>query len=421
MGGAFFMNVLLFPIGSHGDVHPFVGLGAALRDRGHRVTVLTNSHFGPMIDQAGLNFIALGGEDDYQQALNDPKLWEPLEGFKRVVEWGIVRQMRPIYDLIAEHYVPGETVVLAQATAFGARIAQEALGVPLVTVNLQPALLRSVVEPPVLPGHGLMRRLPRAGRGLFYWLGDRLIVDPLLTKEVDAFRAELGLPRVRRFLNRWWFSPQRVLGLFPDWFAPPQPDWPPQVELTGFPLFDERGLKPVPAEVNEFLAQGDPPIVFTPGTAMSHGHEFFKAAVGACQRLNRRGILLTRFAEQVPPSLPEGILHVSYVPFSQLLPRALALVHHGGIGTSAQGLAAGLPQLIMPLAHDQPDNAARLTRLGVARTLYPQRFQAPAVADALSALLGSSGVAKRCRDLASRVLEQDSLGDACASIERLGS
>ncbi|MEO6810491.1 MAG: glycosyltransferase [Isosphaeraceae bacterium] len=414
------MNILLVPIGSHGDVHPFVGLGSALRDRGHRVTVLTNSHFGPLIGRAELDFVALGSEDDYQQAISDPKLWEPIEGFKRVVEWGILRQMRPVYELIAERYLPGETVVLAQATAFGARIAQEALGVPLVTVNLQPALLRSVVEPPALPGYALVRRLPRAGRRLFYWFGDRLIVDPLLTKGVDAFRAELGLPRVRRFLDRWWFSPQRVLGLFPDWFAPPQPDWPPQVELTGFPLFDERGLEPVPVEVNEFLDRGDPPIVFTPGTAMAYGHEFFKAAVGACQRLNRRGILLTRFADQVPTPLPEGVRHVSYVPFSQLLPRASALVHHGGIGTSAQALAAGIPQLIMPMAHDQPDNAARLTRLGVGRALRPQAFHAPAVADALSALLGSSDVASRCRSLASRVLEADPMGDACASIERLG-
>lgn len=415
------MDLLLFPIGSHGDVHPFVGLGAALRDRGHRVTVFTNGHFGPMIGRAGLDFVALGGEDDYQQALGDPKLWEPLEGFKRVVQWGILRQMRPIYHLIAERRVPGKTVVLAQATAFGARIAQEALGVPLVTVNLQPALLRSAVEPPVLPGYGLARRLPRAGRRLFYWFGDRLIADPLLTREVDAFRAELGLPRVRRFLDRWWFSPQRVLGLFPDWFARRQPDWPPRVELTGFPLFDERGLEPVPDVVNEFLARGDPPIVFTPGTAMSHGHEFFKAAVGACQRLNRRGILLTRFAEHVPTPLPESIRHVSYVPFSQLLPGAAALVHHGGIGTSAQGLAAGLPQLIMPLAHDQPDNAARLVKLGVGRCLRPRAFRAPAVSDALSALLNSSDVAARCRDLASRVLANDSLGDSCASIERLVS
>ena len=114
----------------------------------------------------------------------------------------------------------------------------------------------------------------------------------------------------------------------------------------------------------------------TPGSAMRHAQEFFAESVAACQRLGRRGLLLTRFAEQVPTDLPETIRHLEYVPFSRVLPRAAALVHHGGIGTTAQALAAGIPQLVMPLAHDQPDNAARLERLGVGRTIAPRRYRA---------------------------------------------
>src|SRR5205823_5729755 len=138
-----------------------------------------------------------------------------------------------------------------------------------------------------------------------------------------------------------------------------------------------------------------------------------------CLRLRRRGLLLTRFPEQVPEGLPETICHVAYAPFSQVLPKAAALVHHGGIGTTAQALAAGIPQLVMPMAHDQPDNAARLERLGVGRTLYPKAYRGPAVAQRLGELLASEQVARCCREVAGRFEDIDPLGDACRLIEEL--
>jgi UDP:flavonoid glycosyltransferase YjiC (YdhE family) len=219
-------------------------------------------------------------------------------------------------------------------------------------------------------------------------------------------------------MRHWIYGPQLILGFFPAWFGPPQPDWPPGVRLVGFPLYDEGDATPMPAALDEFVASGAPPIVFTPGSANVHARPFFEAAAGACARLRRRGVLLTRFPEQIPPVLPEGVRHFAYAPFSRLLPRAAALVHHGGIGTAAQGMAAGVPQLVMPLSHDQYDNAARMVRLGVARTLTPARFRAPAVASALGRLLDSSAVAASCRDVADRVHnDAGALERACDAIE----
>ena len=170
------------------------------------------------------------------------------------------------------------------------------------------------------------------------------MIDPLLGPSINELRQELGIESPARGIFRDWnLSPQLVLGLFPEWFAPTQPDWPGQVALTGFPLWDQPEAAGLPVEVDEFLRGGEPPIVFTPGSAMAHGQEFFQAAVEACQSLGRRGILLTKYPQQLPPALPADVRHFSFVPFSQLLPRAAALVHHGGIGSSAQGLAAGLP------------------------------------------------------------------------------
>jgi UDP:flavonoid glycosyltransferase YjiC (YdhE family) len=209
--------------------------------------------------------------------------------------------------------------------------------------------------------------------------------------------------------------------MFPEWFAAPQRDWPQQTVLAGFPLYDERGLSPLEDELLTFLESGDAPLVFTPGSAMMHGREFFSTAAEACRLLGCRGILLTRFAEQVPSALPAGVRHFTYAPFSQLLPRAAALVHHGGIGTLSQGFATGIPQLVMPMSFDQPDNAARLERLGTGLALAPKRFQAANVAAVLRRLLDSPEVATRCREVAERVAQQRAVEVACNSIEAVWS
>lgn len=413
------MNFLLIPMGSHGDVHPFVGVGRALAARGHSVTVLTSPYFEALIRRAGLDFVPMGTVEEFEASLNHPDLWHPTRAFYYVARTGIIPCLRPTYEAIRERYVPGTTVVAAGTLALGARIAQEKLGVPLVSVHLQPVMFRSVHQPPILGKLVIPTWLPHWLTRSLFWFGDTAFIDPALAKGVNGFRAELGLPPARRFLHDWFHSPQCVLGLFPDWYAPPQPDWPPQVCLTGFPLFDEAGLHELPAELEDFLKAGEPPIVFTAGSAQRQAPVFFREASEAARLLGRRALLLTRFAEQLPPKLPDGVRHFHYVPFSQVLPRCAALVHHGGIGTAAQGLAAGVPHLVMPFAHDQPDNAARLRRLGVGRSLSVEAFRAPAVARELEALLNSPDVAGKCAEHAARVRQDNTLERTCRVLEEM--
>ncbi len=409
------MRVLLIPIGSHGDVHPFVGLGVALRARGHEVILITNPHFEGLAARAGLGFAPLGNEADFLRMTANADLWKPMEGFKLVMR-AMVDLVRPLYDVVAAQHRAGETVMAAQVTALGAGVAHEKLGVPYVSVHLQPSVLLSTIDVPEVQFAGLMRRLPQWLRRAMLATTVRLLVDPLMAPGINRVRRELGLAPVRN-IPRWWQSPQSILGLFPEWFAAPQPDWPPIVQLTGFPLFDEGTGAPLEPALEEFLASGPAPIVFTGGSAMRHGHEFFRAAVGACERLGRRGLLLARFADQIPAPLPASVRHFSYVPFSQLLPRAAALVHHGGIGTTAQGLAAGIPQLIMPMAHDQPDNAMRLMRLGVGEAIAPKDFRAQRVSERLGGLIDDPGVVGRARALAGRLQARDALAASCEVIE----
>ena len=220
-------------------------------------------------------------------------------------------------------------------------------------------------------------------------------------------------------VTSWWHSPQCVIGLFPEWYAPRQSDWPPQVHLTSFPLWEADNDQPLPDAVQRFLDAGDPPIVFTPGSANVFGADFFAEAVAACQTLKRRGMLMTRYPDQVPTNLPPNVQHFAYAPFFKLLPKVAAISHHGGIGTAASALAAGIPQLIMPLSHDQPDNAARLARLNVGDWLPPPQYRAPAVAEKLQTLLTDNSVAAACDSYASKLADQRPFDATCEILESL--
>jgi UDP:flavonoid glycosyltransferase YjiC (YdhE family) len=298
-------------------------------------------------------------------------------------------------------------------------MAHQALNIPFVSLHLQPSVIWSEYQSPLL-ARGLLLGdgVPRWLKRLQHWVGNTMM-NRMMLAGANEFRAELNLPPIK---NAWdlMHSPQRIICMFPDWYAAPQPDWPANVVMAHFPLWDETGVTEVPPAVREFLDGGERPIAFTPGSAMVQGREFFSAAVDACRRLGRRGMLLTRHAEQIPADLPEGVQHFDYAPFSEVLPRCAALVYHGGIGTLSQALAAGIPHVIMPMAHDQPDNAARIERLGVGATLWPRQFRGGRLAKVLAGLLSSSEVSRRCRELAARFAGVDGLELASDAIEQFG-
>jgi UDP:flavonoid glycosyltransferase YjiC (YdhE family) len=187
---------------------------------------------------------------------------------------------------------------------------------------------------------------------------------------------------------------------------------------TDFPLWNDASTTALPEEVCEFLDRGDAPVVFTPGTANIHGRAFFETAVSTCRRLQRRAILLTAFPEQIPRDLPSSIAYFPYVPLDQLLPRATAFVHHGGIGSTSQAMLAGIPQVLMPLAHDQFDNAQRIRSLGMGDWLPANRFSTERLSTILHRLLDAPNVLKNCQSIAQRLTPRDGLLRSADAIEK---
>ena len=411
------MHAILATVGTDGDVFPYLGLGRVLRARGHRVTLAAPETYRERASTLGLKFCSLVTAEEVSRMLADPNMWHPLKCGWVTARWGIPMLPRQYEALARLAQEPG-AVFVANPGLLPARLVQDKLGVPLASLLLQPGLIPSCTAPPEMTG-GLTipTWLPRPLRHV-YWLGLDVFGYFLVGRALNRLRRQLSLPAVGR-LFRWWHSPELVVGLFPAWFAEPQQDWPPQIRLAGFGRYDGANAE-LPDDLLAFCQSGPPPIAFTLGTGMAHADEFFRAAVAACEAGGWRGILLTKFRDAAPPCLPPGIIHCAFAPFRRLLPLCTAVVHHGGVGTTAAALEAGCPQLILPLAWDQPDNAARVKKLGVGESLSRGRRTAADLRAALSIITAPS-IRDRCRAVASVAASTDGLEIAADLVERMST
>jgi UDP:flavonoid glycosyltransferase YjiC (YdhE family) len=188
---------------------------------------------------------------------------------------------------------------------------------------------------------------------------------------------------------------------------------------VGFPVAERaREAGSPPDELDEFIAAGDPPLIFSQGSAVRDVRRFFHVSAEVAQQLGRRAVFFTPHPEQIPSSLPPGVRFFGFIPFR--LPRTAAVhVHHGGMGTIAYTLAAGIPQLTVPLTLDQPDNSRRLYQLGVSDYLRPRQYRTRRVVRRLRALLESPTAAERCRCYAAKCKEEKPLENICRALEGL--
>ncbi len=401
------MRVLIAATGSYGDIYPFVAIGRDLKSRGHDVRFFASSYFTPLVERSGLTAVGIGSPEAYEAVIRHPDAFHPRKGIRLIAQANL-EYLPEVYRRMDEQIVNGDTIVLGSTLAFAARLFQETRGVPTATAHLAPSIFRSAIAPPRFEESGLLEKLPAFVNRALFWIMDRLVVDPTFCPGFNRFRAGLSLPPVRSLFGDWMHQANVVIGLFPPWFAERQRDWAGNVHLTGFPLEDgSKSGETLSDEAARFLDSAKRPVIFTAGSAATTETKFFEESAEACRLAGIDGIFLTRYPEQIPRELPENVRHFDFLPFSLAFPRVRALVHHGGIGTSSQALAAGVPQLVRPLAYDQFDNAHRLERIGAARTLTPARYQAPAVAATLDELTASEAVRKAAAEIREKMLGRD--------------
>lgn len=379
-------HIVLMPFGSAGDVFPFIWLGKLLMARGHRVTMISTVIFAEAAKAAGIGFVGLGTEEELKAIQNDKRIWKLGIGTKVVLDHAVA--WSPRY-LEAVEKLGSIDLMMAPLTAFGARLAREKLGIPLITVHLQPMVFVSAYEAPLLhPCMGWLRALPVGLRKFLFSLPNP--VDLLALPCIRRMCRENGVKPPRSIWREWWHSPDGVIALFPAWFGAPQPDWPANFFQGDFPMEDLTAEVAMQPELADFLAAGEKPVVFTPGSANVQAEKFFASAAEAVKRLGIRAVFVTRMENRIPVGMEGCILQVDFVPFSKLLGYASAFVHHGGVGTMAQGFRAGVPQLVMAMSHDQPDNAERLRKLGAGIALMARDFTPERVTKELARLLGES-------------------------------
>lgn len=393
------LHALIICIGTSGDVFPYLGLARALKQRGHGVTVAVNDHFGDEVRAVGADHVSLGNDEEWREIFENPFWHDAERGGMFVLQKSLIPMVKKVRDLIeAWRHQPG--LVLATVEyAFGARLAHRRLGIPLVNLYIQPASMRRVLPAAILAEDRVENELAR----------------PLLVAERHLGQLYLGDPGALLVDT----DREIHLGFFPDWYALPPAPWPDNVVFTGFPRYDGCRDSVVPEEAWDFLRAGDPPVFATPGSNVSWANSFFETVQAACRRLGRRVVFLTRYPDQLPPLDPTRERHFSYLPLSKVLGHAALMVHHGGIGTTGNCLAAGIPQMIRYFNWDQPHNARILETLGVGVGLDRFGFTEDTVTATMSRLLTDPLVKDAVAQAAARMASDNPFHRAAEAVEAL--
>lgn len=421
-------RIVLSTFGSFGDIHPYIAIALELKARGHSPVIATSEVYREKMDALGLELHRVRPD---LPAYDDPdelsrlsvELMEPRGGTEKVIGL-LTPNLRDVYEDLDAAVANADLLLTHPLPLVGPLVAQKR-GLPWASSVLAPISFFSAHDPPVLAQlpalYHLQCRSVVLSRLLYRIASHRL---EKLMEPVYRLRAELGLPRGAQPLLAGQHSPSLVLALFSSVLAKPQPDWPANTRVTGFAFYDRRdffGETEMKQELRKFLDEGPPPIVFTLGSsAFWVARDFYLDSIKAAQALGERALLLIGHQRNLPKEpLPEGVAAFEYAPFSQVLPRAQASVHQGGVGTTAQGMRSGRPVLIVPHAHDQFDNAARVARLGCGRMIARPRYNANSATKELEVLLQRPDYSIKAAEVGRQVQDENGAGAAVDAIEEM--
>ena len=420
------MRIVLSNIGTFGDINPLIAIALELKHRGHVPIMAVPAVFGPKILPLGLEFHAVRPDIDPENTLMAEMIYDVRKGTERGLREFLFPALRQTYDDLldaatrparADHHLLGEL-------NYAGPLVAEITGIPWASYVLAPLSFFSAFDPPVLPMYPRLARadktIPGMGRAI-----KRLarLVSRNWPQPIYDLRSQLGLPKGKNPLFDAKHSPFLVLALFSRSLGLPQKDWPENTLITGFCFYDsDAGNASLPPNLEAFLDAGPPPVVFTLGSAaVLAAGRFYEFSAKAAIRLGIRAVLLigSDKRNQLRQALPDSICVAEYAPYSKLFSRAAMVVHQGGVGTTAQCLRAGKPMLIMPFSHDQPDNARRMGRLKVARTIQRGNYTPFRVARKLKAMLAEPLFARRAEMVARRLEQEDGIKSACDALEEL--
>ncbi len=412
-------RILFTAFGSYGDLYPYLALGIELRNRGHQVTIGTSPNYRSKIESENLAFAAIRPNVSLDDREMIAYVFDPRHGSERI--------LRMVTSVIRESYedtfraAQAADVIVTHPITFAAVLVARKLRLRWFSTILAPISFLSAYDPPVLAPAPWLANLRTFGPGpmkAIFALGRRKSLQ--WVQAIAELRNELGIAPYGNPIFEGSHSPSLVLALFSKILAQPQPDWPPQTVVTGFPFYDgapdDPGLAP---ELKRFFDAGPPPVVFTLGSsAVGAAGDFYLDSLKAVQRMGIRALFLTgSHAQNLPDTLPQGIMAWPYAAHSEVFPRAAAIVHQGGAGTTGQAMRSGKPMLVVPFGHDQFDNGERVRRLGAAEVVYRPRYNPQRAEAALRRLTGDPSFSRAAALVGEKVAAENGCVVAADALE----
>ena len=414
-------KVLLATFGSLGDLHPKIALGLELQKRGHDVTIAAMEFYRERISLTGLKFAPMAPHLDPDDKARAVELMDSFRGPEKIIKEIIFGSIRQMYDDLSAA-VQDKDLLITGEVVYAVTSVVEKTRIKWISTSLQPTTFFSIYDPFVPPAAPWLERFRFLGPTFFRaFFGVVRMMASGWYAPYKRFRRELGLSEDHDPIFYDKYSPLLHLALFSKVLAQPQPDWPANTVQTGFCFYDgQNDIGKMPAGLAEFLDEGEPPIVFTLGSAaVMDPRDFFEESVKAAARLRRRAVLLYGVFNDPPSGLNSDIVGFEYAPYSLVFPRSACVVHQGGVGTTAQVLRAGVPHLIMPYAHDQFDNAARCRRLGVSETVFREGYTSGSASKVLSGLLFNNRYTATAAKNAEKVRSERGAEAAADEIEKV--
>ena len=387
--------------GTAGDAYPLIAIAAELVRRGYPCHLLANEPFETLAAAQGVGFTAIA---------------PPQENNLTSVEHNFGTYLFPSYErtfrFFEREVKRSDQVVVVNTDNYSASNSlAELYDLPICRAHVTPFTIRSWVDP-ACPWKQQARG--PLGQTFLKYLLPRLYETwdtyPFVLARLNEHRRRWGLAEVRTLRH----SEERVrqrLALFPRWYRAPAPDWPNNLAFHGFPL--PRSTAEAPPILSRHIEAHGRPLVFTPGTGVPDVDSFFTHAQRCCDLLRMPGVFLSPHARRGALGYGSRVLQLDYVDLELVLASAALLVHHGGIGTTARALQAGIPQIISPLAYDQPDNGWCIEQLGAGATIQRAALSGESLAEAASTLLGSEPTLAAVRQARERIATG---GDAAAAV-----
>jgi UDP:flavonoid glycosyltransferase YjiC (YdhE family) len=426
-------RIVLATFGTFGDLHPLLAIALELQRRGHHPVIATSELYRNKIEAEGLGFRAARPDMPPPDEAGElaRRMMDPRLGVEYLFRRLLIPALRESYHDLLEASQEADLLVSYPLTLAMPLVA-ETLAKKWVSVHPWPMSIWSAHDfsyfslTPLLPS---LHRMPAAmnammGRSLRpmfnYWM-----------KDVRTLRCELGLPPAENPMFKGQYSPYAALALFSPHFVAPQPDWPAHSIACGYCFHDRRGVMPGDdarkfdteqnSQLHQFLNSGEPPVVFTLGSAAVYAAQnFYEQSLLAAQELGQRALLLIGDERNRPPSLlqnNEQNTALCYAPYSEVFGAARAIVHHGGGGTIGQVLRAGKPSLAVPFGLDQPDHAMRLHRSGAGRFLARKSYTAKRATREIATLLNTPSYAQRASEIGALVQAENGAATAADTIE----